>query len=48
MATDVKCPACGHGFPIEEAMTEEYKKELRDKMLSFTRQKEEEFQKKIE
>ncbi len=48
MATDVKCPACGHGFPIEEAMTEEYKKELRDKMLSFTRQKEEEFQKKLE
>ncbi|HEX8377387.1 MAG TPA: DUF2130 domain-containing protein [Pedobacter sp.] len=48
MSTEVKCPGCGHTFPIEEAMTEEYKKELREKMLSFTKQKEEEFQKKLE
>ena len=48
MATDIKCPGCGHNFPVEEAMTEEYKKELREKMVSFTRQKEEEFQKKLE
>jgi hypothetical protein len=33
---------------MEEAMTEEYKKELREKMLSFTKQKEEEFKKKLE
>jgi hypothetical protein len=48
MSTEVKCPGCGHTFPIEEAMTEEYKKELREKMLSFTRQKEEEYQKKLD
>ena len=48
MSTEVKCPGCGHTFPIEEAMTEEYKKELREKMLSFTKQKEEEFQRKLE
>ncbi len=32
MATEVKCPSCGFGFPIEEVMAEEYKKELREKM----------------
>ncbi|GGH02637.1 DUF2130 domain-containing protein [Mucilaginibacter phyllosphaerae] len=46
MATEVKCPSCGHGFPIEEVMAEEYKKQLRLKMQDYTRQKEEEFQKK--
>lgn len=48
MATEVKCPNCNHSFPIEEAMAEEYKQELREKMLKFTRQKEEEFHKKEE
>jgi hypothetical protein len=46
MATDVKCPSCGHGFPIEEVMAEEYKQQLRLKMQDYTRQKEEEFRKK--
>ncbi len=46
MSTEVKCPNCGHGFPIEEVMAEEYKKDLRKKMLDFTKQKDEEFQKK--
>lgn len=48
MSTEIKCPNCAHVFPMEEAMTEEYKKELREKMLSFTKQKEEEFKKKLE
>lgn len=48
MATEIKCPGCGHTFPMEEAMTEEYKKELREKMVLFTRQKDEEFQRKVE
>ncbi|HEY0668348.1 MAG TPA: DUF2130 domain-containing protein [Sphingobacteriaceae bacterium] len=48
MSTEIKCPGCGHSFPMEEAMTEEYKKELREKMLVFTRQKDEEFQRKLE
>ncbi len=46
MATEVKCPNCGFGFPIEEVMAEEYKKELRVKMQEFTTQKEEEYRKK--
>lgn len=47
MPTEIKCPNCAHVFPMEEAMAEDYKKELREKMLSFTKQKEEEFQKKM-
>ncbi|WP_165500353.1 DUF2130 domain-containing protein [Pedobacter psychroterrae] len=46
MSTEIKCPNCAHSFPIEEVMAEEYKKDLREKMVSFTRQKEEEFAKK--
>jgi len=46
MSTEIKCPNCAHTFPIEEVMAEEYKKDLREKMLSFTKQKEEEFAKK--
>jgi hypothetical protein len=46
MATEVKCPSCGHAFPIEEVMTEEYRKQLRVKMQEYTRQKEDEFRKK--
>lgn len=43
MATDIKCPNCGHKFDIEDAVSEEYKKELREQMLSFKKQKEDEF-----
>ncbi|GGI27147.1 hypothetical protein GCM10008119_26200 [Pedobacter mendelii] len=32
---------------MEEAMAEDYKKELREKMVAFTRQKDEEFQRKL-
>ena len=46
MATEVKCPSCGYGFPIEEVMAEEYKKDLRLKMQEYTQQKEEEYRKK--
>ncbi|MFC4212810.1 DUF2130 domain-containing protein [Pedobacter lithocola] len=48
MATEIKCPNCAHVFPMEEAMAEDYKKELREKMVSFTRQKDEEFQRKLQ
>jgi len=47
MATEIKCPNCAHVFPMEEAMAEDYKKELREKMVAFTRQKDEEFQRKL-
>lgn len=43
MATEIKCPNCAHSFPMEEVMAEEYKRDLREKMLSFTKKKEEEF-----
>jgi hypothetical protein len=43
MATDIKCPSCGHKFAIEDAVSEEYKKELREQMVSFKKQKEDEF-----
>jgi len=46
MATEVKCPNCGFGFPIEEVMAEEYKKDLRVKMQEYTTQKEEEYRRK--
>jgi hypothetical protein len=46
MPTDIKCPNCGHAFPMEEAVAEEYKKDLRDRMQSFIRDKEKEFLKK--
>lgn len=46
MATEVKCPSCGHPFPIEEVIAEEYKKDLQVKMKEYTRQKEEDYRKK--
>jgi hypothetical protein len=47
MSTEIKCPNCAHSFPIEEVMAEEYKKDLREKMLSFTKQKDDEYNKKL-
>jgi hypothetical protein len=46
MPTTIKCPNCRHEFAMEEAVSEQYKKDLREKMFEFTRKKEEEFQKK--
>lgn len=46
MSTEVKCPSCGHHFPIEEVMAEEYKNNLRKQMIDFQKKKDEEFQKK--
>lgn len=48
MATDIKCPNCSHSFPMEDAVSEEYKRELREKMASYIKQKDEELQKKQE
>jgi hypothetical protein len=46
MPTEIKCPNCGHAFPMEEAVAEEYKQELRDQMLIFKKEKEKELQKR--
>jgi hypothetical protein len=46
MPTTIKCPNCRHEFAMEEAVSEQYKKDLREQMIEFTRKKEDEFQKK--
>ena len=46
MSTTIKCPNCRHEFAMEEAVSEQYKKDLREQMISFTKKKEDEFQKK--
>ena len=46
MPTNIKCPKCSFEFPIEDAVSEEYKKELREQMVNFKKQKEEELNRK--
>ncbi len=46
MSTTIKCPNCRHEFAMEEAVSEQYKKDLREQMVDFTRKKEDEFLKK--
>lgn len=48
MPTQIKCPQCGTPFQMEDAVAEEYKKELREKMTGYLKQKDEELQKKQE
>lgn len=48
MATEIKCPGCGHLFALGEAEAEEYKKELKQQMTAYVRQKDEEFRRKME
>ncbi|MEO5683028.1 MAG: DUF2130 domain-containing protein [Chitinophagaceae bacterium] len=46
MPTDIKCPKCGQQFPMEEAVSEEYKKELREQMQLYKKQKDSELAKR--
>ena len=46
MSTRIKCPKCGHEFPLADAVSEEYKKDLREQMLAYKRQKDEELNRK--
>jgi hypothetical protein len=46
MATDIKCPKCGQLFPMEEAVSEEYKKGLQEQMLDYKKKKDAELAKK--
>lgn len=48
MSTEVKCPSCSHIFPLEEAIGKEYQNELREKMATWQKKKDEEFQKREE
>lgn len=45
MASDIKCPKCSFMFPMGEAVSEEYKNDLRNKMLDYKKQKDEELKK---
>ncbi len=48
MSTEVKCPSCGNSFPLEEAIGKEYEQELRNKMISWQKKKDEEYKHKDE
>lgn len=48
MSTEIKCPKCAHSFPMEEAMAEDYKKELREKASAYAKQKDEEYKLKLQ
>ena len=43
MATQIKCPNCNHAFQMEDAVSEEYKKELREKMKEHMKKVDEDF-----
>jgi len=45
MSTEIKCPKCGFGFPMGEAVSEEYKRTLHEKMVQYKKQKDEELKK---
>lgn len=46
MPTTIKCPKCNHIFPLEDAVSEDYKKELREQMIAYKRQKDDELNRK--
>ena len=48
MATDIKCPNCGHQFEPNDAIREEVEKELRSKVADWQKKKTEEFDAKLE
>lgn len=48
MASDIKCPKCGFGFPMEEAVSEEYKRDLRDQMVKYKKQKDDELKRQTD
>ncbi|MBC7416779.1 MAG: DUF2130 domain-containing protein, partial [Pedobacter sp.] len=47
MPTEIKCTNCAHIFPMEDAMAEDYKKELREKMIAFTKENDAKLQKRM-
>jgi hypothetical protein len=47
MATEIKCPNCGHQFEPNESIREEIEKELRIKMQDWQKQKEKQLEENI-
>ncbi len=48
MASEIKCPSCGHQFEPNEAIREEVQNELRQKIKEWQEKKDEEFAQKLE
>ncbi len=48
MATEIKCPNCGHQFEPTDAIREEVEKELRSKAADWQKKKNDEYQAKLE
>jgi hypothetical protein len=48
MATEIKCPSCGHEFPMEQSIADKVQQELEEKWLRIQKQKDEQFRKKEE
>ncbi len=48
MATEIKCPNCGHQFEPNESIREEIEKELRTKAADWQKKKNEEFQLRLD
>jgi len=48
MATEIKCPNCGHQFEPNDSIREEIEKELRTKAADWQKKKNEEFQLKLD
>jgi hypothetical protein len=48
MATEIKCPNCGHQFEPNDAIREQIEKELRSKVADWQKKKAEEFDIKLE
>ncbi len=48
MATEIKCPNCGHQFEPNDSIREEIEKELRSKAADWQKKKNEEFQVKLD
>ena len=48
MATEIKCPNCGHSFEPNDAIRDEVQRELRSQAADWQKKKTEEFQTKLE
>jgi hypothetical protein len=48
MATEIKCPSCGHQFALAEIEAEEFKRNLQQQMKEFMRKKDEEYKRREE
>ena len=44
MATEIKCPNCGHEFEPSDSIREEVQKELRSKMSEWQKQQQQKFE----